>query len=425
MSPQDLILHVDADAFFASCEQAIHPELRGKPVITGAERGIVSAVSYEAKRRGVSRGTPLWEVKRIIPEAVILPSDHETYSIFSERIFSILRTKALHVEEYSIDEAFARIAVPPEHACEYARTIQRSMYRSLGITVSIGIARTKVLAKLASSFKKPAGVCFFAPEDISAIGSSLSVGALWGVGRATTEKLECRGVATVRHFFDLAFQEVRQEFSRPIQDIWRELHGESVMQFISTETSPRHSIQKVRTFSSPSNDRQRIFAHLLCNLENACTKARRYHVRAGRIGIILRKQDFRFQYADERFAYASNTPMEFHAATERLFEQLFLQSFFYRSTGIVLSELLGGRQRQKMLFQEENLRAVRVKALYTHIDKLDRKFGKHTVYSAGLLGINDRHHEGERGGKNGRTQNVLKGETVRKRLALPFFHVVV
>jgi len=100
------ILHVDADAFFASCEQAIHPELRGRPVITGKERGIVAAASYEAKARGVQRGTRLSDVKKICPDAVILPSDYETYSLFSMRMFGILRRFSPDVEEYSIDEAF-------------------------------------------------------------------------------------------------------------------------------------------------------------------------------------------------------------------------------------------------------------------------------------------------------------------------------
>src|SRR5512145_3462178 len=100
------ILHVDADAFFASCEQAIHPELKGRPVITGKERGIVAAASYEAKARGVKRGVRLSDVKKLCPDAVILPSDYETYSLFSVRMFEILRRFSPDVEEYSIDEAF-------------------------------------------------------------------------------------------------------------------------------------------------------------------------------------------------------------------------------------------------------------------------------------------------------------------------------
>jgi DNA polymerase-4/DNA polymerase V len=97
---------MDADAFFASCEQAIHPELRGKPVVTGRERGIVAAASYEAKGRGVKRGMGLFDVKKVCPDVILLPSDYETYSLFSVRMFEILRRFSPDVEEYSIDEAF-------------------------------------------------------------------------------------------------------------------------------------------------------------------------------------------------------------------------------------------------------------------------------------------------------------------------------
>src|SRR5512143_740842 len=138
------ILHVDADAFFASCEQAIHPELRGRPVITGKERGIVAAASYEAKARGVSRGVRLSEVKKICPEAVILPSDYETYSLFSVRMFEILRRFSPDVEEYSIDEAFVdltglrRSSHGPYELI--ARAMQTAIETELGITVSAGVS---------------------------------------------------------------------------------------------------------------------------------------------------------------------------------------------------------------------------------------------------------------------------------------------
>ena len=107
------ILHLDADAFFASCEQAIHPELKGKPVITGKERGIVAAASYEAKARGIKRAIGLIDAKRICPDVIALPSDYETYSLFSVRMFEILRRFSPDVEEYSIDEAFVDLTNVP------------------------------------------------------------------------------------------------------------------------------------------------------------------------------------------------------------------------------------------------------------------------------------------------------------------------
>ena len=101
------ILHVDGDAFFVSCEVAKNPALRGKAVITGKERGIASALSYEAKARGVVRGMRLSEIRKVCPDAIMLPSDYETYSLYSRRMYDIVRRYTPAVEEYSIDECFA------------------------------------------------------------------------------------------------------------------------------------------------------------------------------------------------------------------------------------------------------------------------------------------------------------------------------
>src|ERR1700690_2922977 len=156
------ILHLDADAFFASCEQAIHPELRGRPVITGKERGIVAAASYEAKARGVQRGVRLSDVKKICPDAVILPSDYETYSLFSVRMFEILRRFSPDVEEYSIDEAFVDLTgLRRSYHGSFgmiAKKMQVTVETELGITVSVGVSLSKVLAKIGSKHNKPHGL---------------------------------------------------------------------------------------------------------------------------------------------------------------------------------------------------------------------------------------------------------------------------
>src|SRR5512144_2600273 len=156
------IMHIDADAFFASCEQAIHPELKGRPVITGKERGIVAAASYEAKRMGVQRGMRLFEVKKVCPGCVILPSDYETYSLFSLRMFEILRRYSPDVEEYSIDEAFVDLTgLRRSFHGPYeliARTMQETVQKELGLSVSIGVSLSKVLAKIGSKLRKPHGI---------------------------------------------------------------------------------------------------------------------------------------------------------------------------------------------------------------------------------------------------------------------------
>lgn len=101
------ILHIDGDSFFASCEIARDPSLKGKSVVTGRERGIASSMSYEAKARGVTRGMQIHMIRKICPDAIIIPSDYETYSLYSKRMFEIVRRYTPDVDEYSIDECFA------------------------------------------------------------------------------------------------------------------------------------------------------------------------------------------------------------------------------------------------------------------------------------------------------------------------------
>jgi DNA polymerase-4/DNA polymerase V len=144
------ILHLDADAFFASVMQVVYPRLKGKPVVVGKERGIATACSYEAKKLGVKRGLRINEIKKIFPQVVIVDSDYEIYALFSQKIFSILRRFTPLVEEYSVDEGFADIKGlrrPLNMSYqEIGAAIKNEIETSLGLTVSVGISLTKFLA---------------------------------------------------------------------------------------------------------------------------------------------------------------------------------------------------------------------------------------------------------------------------------------
>src|ERR687887_2729517 len=164
------IIHIDGDAFFASCEQARDPQLQGKPVITGKERGIAASMSYEAKACGVTRGMRLFEIKRLCPEAVILPSDYETYSLLSQRLFAIVRRYTPEVEEYSIDEVFAdltglRRPLRMSYAT-IAERIKKELDAELGFTFSMGLAPNKVVAKIASKWQKPSGLTAIPAKEL-------------------------------------------------------------------------------------------------------------------------------------------------------------------------------------------------------------------------------------------------------------------
>jgi DNA polymerase-4 len=192
------ILHADVDAFYASVEQRDDPSLRGKPVIVGA--GVVLAASYEAKAYGVRTAMGGRQARRLCPEAVVVPPRMSVYSDASKALFRVFENATPLVEGLSIDEAFLdvrgmrRLAGTPT---DIAVRLRRDVRAHIGLAVTVGVARTKFLAKVASGVAKPDGLLVVPPERELAFLHALPVERLWGVGDVTAEKLRGIGVTRV------------------------------------------------------------------------------------------------------------------------------------------------------------------------------------------------------------------------------------
>jgi DNA polymerase IV len=192
------ILHADLDAFYASVEQRDDPALRGKPVVAG--RGVVLAASYEAKRFGVRTAMSETIARRLCPELIVVPAHFAAYSEASRAVFDVFRDTTPLVEGISIDEAFLdvaglwRIAGSP---LAIARELRRRVRDEVGLAITVGIARTKFLAKVASGVGKPDGLLRVDPAHELEFLHPLPVDKLWGVGKVTADKLEARGIRTV------------------------------------------------------------------------------------------------------------------------------------------------------------------------------------------------------------------------------------
>jgi len=423
------ILHLDADAFFASCEQAIHPELKGRPVITGKERGIVAAASYEAKAAGVSRGTRLFEARKACPEAVILPSDYETYSLFSVRMFEILRRFSPDVEEYSIDEAFVDLTgLRRSFHGSYgmiARQMQETVERELGITVSVGVSLSKVLAKIASKHQKPHGLTLIPGRAIHRYLEGLPLGRVWGIGPNTTEFMRKLGIQTALEFARKEEGFIKRHLSKPYQEIWHELNGRGTYPVVPESKSSYQSISKTKTFTPASNDATFVFAQLSKNLEAACIKARRYRLAATRLIAFLRTQDFRDRGIELRLNRPTAYPAELFGALKEGFHELFKPEALYRQTGVVLAGLAQDSTIQYTLF-EDTARLERMARIYSAVDLLSEKFGKYAVHHGSSLPTKlQARHEGERGDTPQRVSELFKGENRRRRLGLPLLHIKV
>ncbi len=197
------IVHIDMDAFYASVEQRDRPELRGRPVAVGgspAERGVVAAASYEARRFGVRSAIPMSRAVRLCPDLVIVSPDFRKYRAVSGQVMSILRGVTPLVEPLSLDEAYLDVtenAWGEPLGVNVAKRVKAAIRETTGLTASAGVAPNKFLAKIASGWRKPDGLTVVAPERVEWFLQQLSVDALWGVGPVTARRLRACGIERV------------------------------------------------------------------------------------------------------------------------------------------------------------------------------------------------------------------------------------
>ncbi len=418
------ILHVDGDAFFAACEVAKNPALRGKPVVTGKERGIVSAATYEAKAMGVMRGVPLGDVKKLCPEAIILPSDYETYSLYSRRMNEIVRRYTPEVEEYGIDECFADLTgMRRAHRMPYdaiARRIKEDLRRELDITFSVGLSATKTLAKLGSKFEKPDGFTVIPLSGAEPFLARTPLGKVWGIGPNTAAYLAKFGLRTALDFTKKDEAWVLAHAHKPVVELWRELRGEAALPLVTAAKETYESIQKTKTFTPASSDPSFVYAQLSKNVENACIKARRWNLAARRASFFLKTGGFRYRECELALACATNIPQEILREIEKTFPRVLVAGERYRTTGITLSGLQSPDAVQPDLFSNpENVAAF--SKIYERVDALSERYGKHTVFlGSSFRAMREPMYEGDRAESPERANNPLKGETKRRRLAIPF-----
>lgn len=196
------IIHIDMDAFYASVEQRDHPEYRGKPVIVGGSpqsRGVVATCSYEARKYGVHSAMPTSQAYRLCPDGIFIPPRFEVYKEVSQQIRLIFERFTGLIEPLSLDEAYLDVTenkVNNPSATLIAREIQKLVHQETGLTCSAGVAYNKFLAKMASGYKKPAGITVITPDKAIEFIYALPIGKFYGVGSATEKKMIELGIAT-------------------------------------------------------------------------------------------------------------------------------------------------------------------------------------------------------------------------------------
>lgn len=259
------ILHIDMDQFFAAVEQRDRPELRGLPVAVGhdAARGVVATASYEARRYGVHSAQAMVTAKRLCPQLTVVEPRFQVYKAVSAQIHGVFHEYTDVVEPLSLDEAFLDVTENKkglELGVECARQIKRRIREETGLTASAGVSYCKFLAKIASDYRKPDGLCVIHPDRAQQFIDRLAIERIWGVGRKTAERMHRMGIATGADLKRCSLEHLRQEFGKMGKVFYDFARGIDERPVI-TEWE-RKSVSCERTFATDLTEPQQLLTEL-------------------------------------------------------------------------------------------------------------------------------------------------------------------
>jgi nucleotidyltransferase/DNA polymerase involved in DNA repair len=386
------ILHVDMDAFYAAVEQRDRPELRGKAVIVGADpkggrgRGVVSTASYEARRFGVHSAMPISEAWRRCPHGVYVHPDMERYVKESARIMAILDRFSDRVEPVSIDEAFLD-ATGSGRALGSGETIGRNLKQAIrdetGLTASVGVASSKLVAKVASDMHKPDGLTVVALGTEAAFLAPLPVRRLWGVGPKLEETLAKLGVTTIGELAALEPARLERKLGTHGHDLLRLARGEDERD-VAREPAGYKSMGQEHTYDEDTADAARLRSTLLQLADGVAARLRAHGLRARTVTLKYRDEDFKTTTHALTLKQGLDSGDALFEVASRLFHDVHGRRRV-RLLGIYTSHF-GDPTPQLGLFEAPppESRVDRVR------DELRRRFGDEAVTRASLLGRKER-----------------------------------
>jgi DNA polymerase-4 len=391
-------MHIDLDAFFVSVEQALNPELRGKPVVVGGRpggRGVVAAASYEARAFGLHSAMPLATASRLCPQAIFIEGSFPKYREASGKFMTILADFSPFLESMGLDEAYLDVTgFESLHGSihQMAVAIKQRVKSELGLNVSIGIAGCKVVAKVASDLSKPDGLIEVDRGKEASFLAPLPVGKLPGVGRKTERILEGLGIKTMG---DLAktplnalkshfgiYGEVLQRSSKGIDD--RRVEPPAAVKSISRET----------TFEKDSKDRFFLKATLRYLSERVGADLRGKSKRAICVTLKLRYSDFTTVTRSHTLSQSTDSDeIVFDTGVKLLNKALLLEKRPVRLIGIGVSNLIEAGQQLNML--DTSVR--RLEQLDRAVDRIRRKYGFTAIQTGRTLKLKEIFSSGEKG----------------------------
>ncbi len=384
----------DCNNFFVSCQRLFQPDLNGKPVaVLSGNDGCIIARSNEVKALGIKMGVPLFKVRDIIDRhgVTLFSANHRLYSDISQRVMATIRANTPSIEIYSVDEAFIDFSgFDVDRLKEHGEALAALVKRNTGIPVSIGVAPTKSLAKIASrlckEYPKLNGCCLmYRAEDVEKVLRRLPIEDVWGVGRGSAKRLREAGVATAYQFTQLPEQWVRGALNLPGVRIWRELRGEQAIEFDPT-IKPSQSISIGRSFShdiTSLDELQSIVAGFSSSVatklraQGSCTTQLTTYLNTNR-----HREDLPQHFEEEivRFATPTSSTLEIVTAATSSLRRLFREGYGYKKAGVICSGVVPREHVQGSLF--DGIKDQKEGSLMRIIDTLNGTMGRGAVQLA-------------------------------------------
>lgn len=385
---------IDCDSFFCSCERVFRPDLAGRPVVVLSNNdGCVVARSREAKAMGIPEGMPFFRMKEQFPDPSIVAfsSNYALYADMSSRVMSILREAVPEVLQYSIDEAFLVLdEMDAASMKEWGRELCRRVTRCTGIPVSLGVAPSKTLAKMASKYAKkyPAYHKCCVIGDRRQLTTALQlfpVGDVWGIGRRIAARLDRIGVHTAYEFAALPREWVRSRFHVTGERTWAELHGESVIDIDTLDGVTKKTIVTSRSFPDMLTDIEDLRAHVANYAARCAAKLRRQHSVCATVTVFVQSNHFR-EDLDQYDGGAAHTFLTPTSATNGIVRAamdilgaVYRRGIRYKRAGVMVSGISPEDPIQPDMFYYDPAVHARDSRLSCALDAINGRLGADAV----------------------------------------------
>ena len=382
----------DCNNFFASCERVFRPDLQGKPVIVLSNNdGCAIARSNEAKALGIKMGDPLFKIRHLVEahNVAVFSGNMALYGDMSQRVKWVLEEYAPSVEVYSIDECFLDLRGMENLDFDaYAKEISAQCWKQTSIPVSVGIAPTKTLAKIASKlckqYPKLRGGCYMhRPQDIEKVLRKFPVEDVWGIGRKSVQKLKLRGINTAYDFTQMAESTIQALFGITGVRTWKELKGIPCIEF-EDSFKAKQSICVSRSFSTDIYEESVLQEQIANFASSMAEKLRQQRCVAGEIVIFAYTNRFKESdpqiYSNGLVSFTTPTADQRTIISQAVstVHKIFKRGYGYKKAGVIASKIIPESEVMHSLF-EDNAASERERKITSALDSINSTFGKGTI----------------------------------------------